>query len=355
MQTERKYKLHICNIDSDLALADNTPHYIPPEHICRLLRNVAPLPALWADEGDAVLVPSVEEAEAFAARCSLTLPNVRWIEETENGSLPSEVEVQPWGWNRQLRRRLIDMGLEPASLPDEDTLAQLRLLSHRQTAATLLQRMVGGQKMPGIGSTRLCGHATVCCTEDEIRRALGLSPHAYLKMPWSGSGNGIRITAEGYNTLLGSWCRRVLHTQGSVIVEPHYDRILDFSLLYCADGFGTVRYLGLSIFKTSDSGTYIGNLVESEEHKMVILTQYLPESDINLLRDKLEHELATTIAHNYCGTLSVDMMMCRRHGGLALHPCLEINLRNTMGCVALKLKGKVPDGTFITLEGMRKF
>ena len=55
-------KLHIFNPEHDLALAVNQPNYTAP-HAGRQLRNdLAFIPALWADEGDFVMVDSIDDA-----------------------------------------------------------------------------------------------------------------------------------------------------------------------------------------------------------------------------------------------------------------------------------------------------
>jgi hypothetical protein len=38
---------------------------------------------------------------------------------------------------------------------------------------------------------------------------------------------------------------------------------------------------------------------------------------------------------NYNGPLGVDLMIIKKEEALRLHPCVEINLRNTMGHIAL--------------------
>jgi len=47
----------------------------------------------------------------------------------------------------------------------------------------------------------------------------------------------------------------------------------------------------------------------------------------------------------YVGPLGVDMMIVAQenHDGFFLHPCVEINLRRTMGHVALSLTPSIDD------------
>ncbi len=47
--------------------------------------------------------------------------------------------------------------------------------------------------------------------------------------------------------------------------------------------------------------------------------------------------LTSLLDSRYCGYMGVDMMVVRRGDGFALVPCVELNLRMTMGVVAMKV------------------
>jgi hypothetical protein len=54
--------------------------------------------------------------------------------------------------------------------------------------------------------------------------------------------------------------------------------------------------------------------------------------------------LQQRLAGHYVGPLGVDMMLVRQTDGtLCLHPCVEVNLRHTMGHVALHLSRRLPE------------
>jgi hypothetical protein len=344
--------LRIFNIDSDLALASNDAHYLAPRPIRQLQRTLGPCAAWWADSpNDVVVVDSLALAEEFERRNGTLLPHVRWA---MWDNLPLMEEISPWGWNRQITSLLKLHGVPDTLLPDETRMAEIRRLANRATAVAILRHMVPeeGESLPC--GTPLCGRAHICLTEEDAMQAVTALPQSLLKMPWSGSGKGIRLGHGTFDAKLSAWCRRTLQTQGSIVVEPRYTRILDLAMLFTCDGKGGTRYLGLSIFRTTGSGTYVDNLVDSEANKTALITQYVAAEDLDLLRQRMEQELTSKIAPTYCGPLSVDMMICRWHRTFALHPCVEINLRHTMGYVALKLTGKVPDGTFMTLEDLLK-
>ena len=56
-------KLHIFNPEHDIALASNLANFTAPHAGRQLRANLGFLPALWAADGDAVLVDDVASAE----------------------------------------------------------------------------------------------------------------------------------------------------------------------------------------------------------------------------------------------------------------------------------------------------
>ena len=58
----KEMKLHIFNPEHDIALAANQPRFTAPHAGRQLRADLGFLPALWADDGDLVLVDDVEAA-----------------------------------------------------------------------------------------------------------------------------------------------------------------------------------------------------------------------------------------------------------------------------------------------------
>ena len=106
-----------------------------------------------------------------------------------------------------------------------------------------------------------------------------------------------------------------------------------------SDGQGGVTYEGLSRFFTTVRGTYAGNRVVSEEEHIRWLTSFVPYALWETLRDDLTAYFSRVLDGGYRGPFGVDMMLCRVEGSgeLSVHPCVEVNLRRTMGHVAASL------------------
>ena len=95
---------------------------------------------------------------------------------------------------------------------------------------------------------------------------------------------------------------------------------------------GEIRYEGLSLFHTAN-GAYIGNILATENAKLETISRYISIDLINVIKEKICHLLSPILTGRYEGPFGVDMMITE--GGL--HPCVEINLRLTMGHVALSI------------------
>ena len=326
--------LHVFNPDNDMALANGSPGYTPPANIQRMMEHTALLPTRWARPGEGVLVKDrVWVVEEPAPKTE------DWTEDIATGKghwipvsacLGDVEEVRPWGWSPALCHRLQAVGIPARLMPSAGQLATLRELSGRQQAVRMLRE---------VQPLHPCyvGQSVYCTSEEAVREALSRWPNTLLKAPWSSSGKGLRYGQGGQEETLRGWYQRILTQQGAVVVEPLYDKLHDFAMEFFSDGEGHVTYRGLSLFTTHSNGAYKGNLLWPEARKMQWMEERLAEMDIPdsvlvTLRAALEQRLSALVGTAYRGPLGVDMMLVR--GGF-IHPCVEINLRMTMGYVSI--------------------
>ena len=106
--------LHIFNPENDLALACPSPHFIPPASARQMADDLSALPVWWAMRGDAVCVASVKEARRWAEEAGGICPEVRWV---GRDGLPSDADVDPWGWSPLMVQRLLTGGADRSRLP----------------------------------------------------------------------------------------------------------------------------------------------------------------------------------------------------------------------------------------------
>lgn len=313
--------LHIFNPEHDIALAAHLENFTAPHAGRQLRHDLSRLPELWAKEEDAVLVD--DELVSAQKECNI-------------GQI---TRIEPWGWDLALRAQLLRKGFREALLPTKAQIETIRQLSHRRVAASTLLEVCKGE-------AGVIGEAYECLSEEEAARLIGKFGKVVLKAPWSSSGRGIRFVSD--LTSQQGWLRNLLRRQGSVMVEPFYNKVKDFGMEFYSDGNGNVSYLGLSLFHTKN-GAYTGNILATENAKREMISRYIPIGLLDAISQKLCTVLGATFQHQYEGPFGVDMMVVAQHDlsdspsspSFLLHPCVEINLRRTMGHVALSLAQRV--------------
>ena len=320
-------KLLVFNPEHDLALAANLSNFTAPHAGRQLRADLGFVPAIWAAADDFVLVENVEDAERRFLRLTRR-PFGRFIAKDLLCKLQfSAVDV--WGWDLAIRAYLLRWGVEAVVMPTVTQIDAIRQLSHRRHAMQLLERL----QMPGtIG--RSCETDQMDIIADRLHRG----EHLVVKAPWSSSGRGVRFMEGDMNIYDKGWVRHVIEKQGSVMVEPYYNKVKDFGMEFVSDGKGLVSYVGLSLFQTSN-GAYTGNILASEDEKEHMISRYISVDLLKAIRQKICTLMGVLLKDRYAGAFGIDMMVVRRDDGdgFLLHPCVEINLRRTMGHVAISL------------------
>ena len=126
----------------------------------------------------------------------------------------------------------------------------------------------------------------------------------------------------------------------------------DFAAEFYAHDSGRVEFEGISVFHTQN-GKYTGNVIADEEEKRFRLARYVDTDLLDVIIGRIEEIMPELLRGRYTGPFGVDMMAVADmpSGRLKLHPCVEINLRRTMGHVALSLAEK--DFEFASMMSIR--
>ncbi len=328
--------LHIFNPDHDEALAAGTPFYTPTRAARTMAQKGARWPHLWSEEGDYVLLP-----DAGAQEFPLSAENIEIYPKDLTPSLWERVgRIDPWGWDAALCRRLRLRGAPERLLPDAERLETIRQLSSRATSVRLLRLL--RQALP-----ETVGEAEILKGVGEVEDYAAHHSAAMLKAPWSCSGRGVFKAAAPLPEAVRRRVERILEKQGSIAAEPFYDRIKDFALEFEALADGTISYQGLSYFTASSTGAYGGNLIAPQSVLLEKIGASLPILLPQLIAASTA-ALQTLLQGKYCGPLGIDMMLVGKGGAVRLHPCVELNLRRTMGHVALFCtQKKLNNGTLL--------
>ena len=309
--------LYLFNPENDMALASGSPYYMAPASAKKMASDLASLPAWYAEPEGAILLGDARQAKWMEEECRWPL-EVEWTLELS----PEFGRVLPWGWNPALLRQLRERGM--TGFPSDFPMDAIRALSSRKKSVNLLAKMkLEGTQGESFWVTSVDGVAGIASLYDKV----------LLKAPWSGSGKGIQPVCGELDENLSGWVRRIIKVQGGVVVEPYYNKVVDFAMEFLASK-GHVTFAGYSFFEADTRGIYKENLLASDETIEDRLSVYVPRKVLEEVREKLLHELPLLLGDAYEGFLGVDMMIVRMADGYAVHPCVEINLRMNMGVVS---------------------
>ena len=335
--------IHIFNPEHDLALAYGKEGFTPPAAAMSMRKGLGFIPAFWATEGDMVLVDDVEVAEREARRFACHLPKVVFCEGKHLGLLArgwqGQLQVEPWGWDASLRHTLLKAGFDEELLPSKEQVDKVRKLSHRNSTVALLDCLV--RDLPAT-----IGERKEARSMEEAWQWMERWGRAVVKAPWSSSGRGVRFVENLEDPNLASFVRNVILRQGSIIVEPLYDKVMDFAMEFHAYGGKKAVFAGLSLFHTN-RGAYLGNSLAPEEEKWGVLRRETGSDDVLALVPALE-SLLGRMCDTYTGPIGVDMMVVEKEGTRYVHPCGEVNVRRTMGMAAISV-AKRTKGCFKTM------
>lgn len=323
-------KLHLFNPDNDLSLAADLEYYTPAKAAVALRRSGSLLPWLWAGEGDMILVAEdmLPGALEWCERKQLPVKPV--------AISPGRVEATPWGWSKAARRTFLNAGVAPECLPDDSRLDAWRTLSHRRSTISV-HNMLG-----------LTPPVEVFSAAEALDEVSRLGGRAMVKLPWSSSGRGVWPTIGVAQSKFMTRVSGEISHAGSVMIEPLRDKINDFAALYTVCS-GMPQFVGLSLFNTSSAGAYSGNIVLPDNK----ISKYLGVDATAIASDVAECLVGLLEGSGYNGMLGVDMMTYRDEcGGIKVEPCVEINLRATMGFAALALNRRHNiEGEMIVVPG----
>ncbi len=324
--------LLIFNPDTDYALASGSPFFTPPARVIELRQRMALFPLTYASPGDLLLLLDTDDINRLAHETPLsvaeaTAKRVKLVTLTDVAdtlhNLP-EPFILPWGWNPSLCRLLLEAGVDAELLPDNSQLTELRRLSHRRLTIdfnALIQHYV-----PSL-SFELPQEIV---SEDAAINYWRNHPGCYFKTPWSSSGRGVMSTIDLEERHIRPWVRGMIRRQGSVMAEPGVKRSLDFASEWICKA-GKAHFVGMSVFVTSPRGKYKYNLIDPQPRLHAMISQACPAFGPDIIEAQ-RHSLEQLVAPTYTGPLGIDMLA---GSDGQIRPCVELNLRLTMGLVTL--------------------
>ena len=371
----------VFNPEHDMALSNGDRHFIAPQNIRDMARDLSPLMSYVGSDGPLV-----------------------------------------WGWDHAICEQLLRMGIPADELPSAEALASLRGHSGRQSAHELLS-MFHAQHAGG----PYTGESIIVTDTDQLTPFVARHHHVILKAPYSSSGKGLRhVTthpnppceggksspaestsistpsptqggqsspaestsmstpylsqggessptesasistpspSQGGMGRISSWANALIRRHGYLTAEPCYNKVQDFAMEFIVTD-DTCRFIGYSLFNTNAHGRYEANLLMEDEAIELLLAQHVPLAALHEVREWIiahAHHIVpavwdTTRHPLYFG---IDMMVVKdgrqctidnpkltiqdsefkiQNSEFKLHPCVEINLRLNMGIIAHEVR-----------------
>jgi len=316
-----KRKLYIFNPENDMALGCGHNSYNAPAWTVRFRNDLEILPAYIAEPGSMLLVRDATVSQAWLNGHSL---DVEAVTASQLRGM-RDVEVMPWGWSQPLCKELSIAGLHRTELPDEAAMETVRNLAHRRTSIAVHKAIAEetGKEFSPI--------PVELSDADAVTRWAIEHPGCYIKTPWSGSGRGIYRAIDTDTAEFARWCKGAIARQGSVLCEVALDKVLDFAMEYRCSG-NRCEFAGYSVFASDEQNQYGSGIVDTVATLHDIIAAQYPEVD--MINEAMRRVVERIIAPHYNGYLGVDMLLYRTwDGDIKLDPCVEVNLRCTMGLV----------------------
>lgn len=334
-------KIHFFNPGHETAILQGIENYTPPANVQRMIKELAYLPVWYADPTDYVFTEEITSPRFFSLQPKELKPFATLISHNEiikKGYKLPQMEATPWGLSPHschLFKRLQKEGNLDLSIPEwKDIYTQL---THRKTAADCLEKIRELlPDMPQPVPPKFCNKIK------DIEKYLILQNAPFiLKTPYSSSGRGLYWLPERKLTTKDrTWIEGAIKKQGCVSIECVLDKQQDIAMEFYSDGKGHIQYEGLSLFSAGEKGAYTGNILGSQKYLESLLNDDLKEQ-IQQLKKTISEALRQICGSIYKGYLGVDMLIYQnKNEDFAIHPCIEINTRYTMGMVALRISQK---------------
>lgn len=337
-----KRKLYVFNPEHDLALANGDENFDAPRSARAFGKDAACLPLWYAEKNSVILTHSLNEK--WLHDMQTIFPQLADVSLDSQPDFSAIDEVHPWGFNPALCKFLLMQGVDSLFLPNKKKMANIRLLSHRKTAIEALQFLHDDNTL-----TAFLPSLPKLLSSDEVGSFALQHEEVVFKAPWSGSGKGLCWTTGKVSDNILGWCKNIAEKQGCVIGEQVYDKVQDFALEFkCFDGM--VAFSGYSLFETESHGVYKSNDLMTDDAIFQKIISFINQDFFLKIKNRLSDFIEKHIAPFYSGYLGIDMFVYQQNNTYLLYPCVEINLRMTMGLVARLLYDK-----FVFQEAKGKF
>jgi len=347
--------VHWFNPDAEAhAMASATgARYQPDKTALALQQDLEILTLAWARKDDVSLMRQLPSAGHLSILTQAGLELPEFISGTQ---LDRKLGgLRPWAWSPDASRHLQPLAAAVSPVVPWQW--------RNDTPPLWFSKQIGIHLEEKLG---LCDDRGVIYHDEEsaweaISTRLSSHPEAQVlvKAAFSCAGRGHRrINAQSPEVPTRNWLHNTLEDHGCIVLEPWLNRVLDFSALYEKHADHRVQLIGLTVMENDAAGHFLGTRVGPKWANLLP-----PEIAVFLFREagvmewyqkKIPAALAELLP-DYIGPLGIDAMVHRRPDqSLALKPVVELNVRMTMGRIALELLAKTDPQLNATFRILRK-
>ncbi|KGN90045.1 hypothetical protein HQ45_04300 [Porphyromonas crevioricanis] len=307
--------------------------YTPPSIVRRMEQDLSSVFAALGTERDAVFCPSSKGDLLLCAG----QPAIAYAKERDlpRHRISNEAMLLcPWGPQAfgfaNYQKRIEKLGQKLLPLAPEHP--HVRNLIDRTTAARLMRELSQNLDYPA-ELVAIPFHSS----SEITNLPPSFSGHALAKQPYSSSGRGIIPLSIPLSTANRQAIDNALLRSGHLMLERRLDRVADLASEWVIEKEGQVYLCGYSAFRTTERGSYIGNWLYPQEEIRQRLSELVGGKLLRETERRTKEFIERELAPFYHGLVGIDQLIYRNNDRLAYYPAVEINLRMTMGHLAIKL------------------
>lgn len=335
-------RLFYFNPTCEMAIVNGQTSYMPPQNLRGFEEDLECIPLWLAGTNDFVLLRNKLSDSYQEYLEDLNIKHPCFILSREDIGEQLISELHPWGWSPAVHEKLKEFKANMESGWSDHPMS-----SWKKSHSFLLSRLTGLKIIEEIFNNSFIDYDKILIPQKPVvLRSLEeiqdlnavISPPSLLKTPWSASGRGLfKIRDEKEEAVTNQWLTAKLRQQKFLLAEPFLNKILDISFHYIIDKDG-YHFLGTTFFKTDNKGRFTGCYTHSPDSKQLDISLF--ETAILQARQLLINALENLkLKDVYNGPLGIDgLFFIHSDGKIYLHPCIEVNLRYTMGLLNLNLK-----------------
>jgi len=313
-------------------------HYDANKHARALEEDLEILALAWCRKDDVAVLrhPPTQAHLAHLKQAGLELPEI-----VAHADLPALAGrklggLRPWAWSPDASALLAPLAGDVSPSMPWQWRAPLPAAWFSKELGVRLETALD---CPGERAV-VCRDVESALAETRARLATGA---VLLKAAHSCAGRGhYRVEPGRTEEPARAWLAQAIAKHGAVTVERWLERVADFSALYEIHDGGRVELTGLTVMENDAAGRFLGTRVAYKWGSM-----FEPETAAFLFKqarvmDWYEHRIPAALPGllpGYTGPVGIDAMVHRlADGSPALKPVVEVNVRMTMGRVALELQ-----------------